>query len=88
MYGVDTHWNHLGKAIPFEPVHYKTYIKTCVTSKGSDQSVQPPSMKRVLFYPSLASLEAVEDTCNQQRLSSDCAGALADMNLSWSHVLL
>ena len=31
-----------------------------VTSKDSDQPVHPPSMARVLVYPSLDSLEAVE----------------------------
>ena len=36
-----------------------------VTSKDS---VQPPSMERVLIYPSLDNPEIVEGTCNQQRL--------------------
>ena len=48
-----------------EQVHDKTYNKTCVTSKDSDQPVHPPSMARVLVYPSLDSLEAVEVTCDQ-----------------------
>ena len=38
----------------------KTYIKICVTSKDSDQPVHPFSMTRILLYPSLDSLEAVE----------------------------
>ena len=49
----------------FEPVHNKTYNKTCVTSKDSDQPVHVPSMARVLVYPSLDRQEAVEDTCDQ-----------------------
>ena len=52
----------------FEPAHSKTYNKTYVTSKGSDQLVHPPSMARVLIYPSLDSLEAVEGICYQQTL--------------------
>ena len=49
----------------FEPAHNKTYNKTYVTSKDSDQLVHLPSMAWVLIYPSLDSLEAVESTCNQ-----------------------
>ena len=44
------------------PAHDKTYNKTCVTSKGSDQDVHPPSMARVLVHPSLDSPEIVEGT--------------------------
>ena len=43
----------------------KTYNKTCVTSKDSDQPVHPPSMARVLVHPSLDRTEVVEGTCNQ-----------------------
>ena len=49
-------------------MHHKTYNKTCVTSKNSDQPVHPPSMARVLIYSIFNSLEAVEGTCHQQRL--------------------
>ena len=38
--------------ISLEPEYDKTYDKTCVASKGSDQPVHPPSMARVLVYPS------------------------------------
>ena len=41
----------------------KTYNKTCVPSKDSDHPVQLPSMARILVYPSLGSLGAVEGTC-------------------------
>ena len=51
-----------------EPAHDKTYNKTCVTSKDSDQPVHPPSMARVPVYPTLESLELVEGTCDQRRL--------------------
>ena len=51
-----------------EPANDKTYNKTCVTSKDSDQPVHSPSMARVLFYPSLDSLNAEEGTCDQGRL--------------------
>ena len=71
--------------IIYEPAHSKTYNKICVTSKDSDQPVFPPSMARVLVYPSLDSPEAVEATRDQQRLRSDCAEAQADLNLRWSH---
>ena len=51
-----------------EPEHDKTYNKTSVTSKDSDQLVHPLSMVKVLVFPSLDSLEAVEGTCDQRRL--------------------
>ena len=59
-----------------EPAHNKTYNKTCVTSKDTNQSVHPLSMARVLIYSSLDSLEVVESTCNQQRLIGErgCKG--------------
>ena len=67
---------------------WQMYHKTCMTSKDSDQPAHPPSMARVLVYPSLNSLNAVEGTCDQQRLWSDCTDAQADLSLRWSHVLL
>ena len=42
-----------------KPGHDKTYSKTCVTSKDSDQPVHLSTMARVLGYPALDSLEAV-----------------------------
>ena len=54
--------------LKFEPAHDKTYNKACVTSKDSDQPVDPPSMARVLLYPSLDSPQAVEGICDQRRL--------------------
>ena len=69
----------------FETAQDKTYNTTCVTSKVSDQPIYPPSIARVLFYPSLDIPEAVEDTCDQRRLWSDCADAQADQSLRWSH---
>ena len=35
-----------------EPVHDKTYNKTCVTSKNTEQPVQLPSTDLILVYPS------------------------------------
>ena len=60
----------------YEPVHDKTYNKTCVASKDSDQPVRPLSKARFLVHFSLDSLESVEGTCNQQRLIRlrGCAG--------------
>ena len=49
----------------YEPAHDKTYQKTCVTSKGSDQPVHPANMARVLVSPSLGSLKVVESRCDQ-----------------------
>ena len=69
----------------FETAQDKTYNKTCVTSKDSDQPIYPPSIARVLFYPSLDIPEAVEDTCDQRKLWSDCADAQAVQSLRWSH---
>ena len=51
--------------LQYEPVHDKTYNKTCVTSKDSNQPVHLPSMARILLYFSLDSLEVVEGTCDQ-----------------------
>ena len=55
----------------FEPVHDKTYNKTCVTSKDSDQPLHQHRMARVLVYP----LETGEGTCNQRRLIRLCGCA-------------
>ena len=51
-----------------EAAHDKTYYMTCVTSKESRQPVYPFIMTRVLIYPSLDSLEAVnvKGTCDQR----------------------
>ena len=68
--------------MPYEPAHDKTYDQACVTSK--DQPVHPPSMARVLVYPSLDSREAVKGPCDQRRLWSDCADAQADLSFCWS----
>ena len=65
-----------------EPVHNKTYNKTCVTSKDSDLPVHPSSTEWVIVYPSLDSLEAVEGMCNQWRFCPDCGCA------GWSGSLL
>ena len=48
-----------------------------VQSPISDQPVHPPSGVRI--YPSLDSQEAVEGTCDQRRLWSDCVDAQADL---------
>ena len=52
----------------YESAHGKIFNTTCVTSKDSDPTVQPPSMARVLIYPSLDSLEAADCTCHQWTL--------------------
>ena len=77
-----------GRNVINEPAHDKTYNKTCVRSKDSDQPVHPPNMPKVLVYSSLDSPGAVEGTCDQRRLWSDCADAQADLSLRWSHVFL
>ena len=71
-----------------EPAHGKTYNKTCVTSKDSDQPVHQPSTTRVLVLPSLDSLVTIEGICDQQRVSSDCLYAQADLSLHWSYSLI
>ena len=42
-------------------------------------------MARAVVYLSLDSPQAVEDTCDQRRLRSDCADAQSDLSLRWSH---
>ena len=49
----------------FEPVHDKSFNKTCVTSKDSDQPVHLSSLAGVVIFPSLESPKAVEGTCHQ-----------------------
>ena len=69
----------------YESAHEKNYNNTYVNSKDSDRSLHPPSMRTVLAYPSLDSLEAVKGTSNQQGLWSICADSQADPNFRWSH---
>ena len=69
----------------YESACEKTYNKTCMTSKELDQPANPPSMARVFVHSSFDSVEAVEGTCDQRRLRSDCADAQADLSLRWSH---
>ena len=71
--------------IIFEPAHYKTYDKTCVTSKDSDQTIHPSRTARAFVYPCFDSLGAIEGTRDQRRLWSDCAKAQSDLSLRWSH---
>ena len=68
----------------YETAWEKTYNKTFMTSRDSDQPVHSSNMSRVLVYPYLDSLEVVEGTCDQRRLWSDCADAQADLSLRWS----
>ena len=56
-----------------EPGHDKTYNKTCVTSKDSDQHVYPPRLARVLVYPSLKAVESTWSVKTLIRLHR-CAG--------------
>ena len=74
-----------GLYVAYEPKHDKTYNTTCVTSNESYQPVHPPSIAKVLIYSLLDSSKAVERTCDQQRLWSDCADAQVDLSLRWSH---
>ena len=67
-----------------DSAHDKTYNKTYVTSKDSDQSVHSPCLTRALVHPSLYSLEAVEFSCDQRRLWSDYADAQAYLSRRWS----
>ena len=54
-------------------------------TKTPDQPVHPHSTARVLVHPCLDSPEAVEGTCDQWRLWSDCADAQSDLSLRWSY---
>ena len=46
-------------------------------SEDSDQTARMhPPVNTVLVYPFLDSREAVEGTCDQRRLRSDCADAI------------
>ena len=50
-----------------EPAHdkNKTYNKTCVTNRHSDQPVHPPGMAWNFVNPALNSPEAIESTGDQ-----------------------
>ena len=85
MDGLTIHTTLVLRVVHWNMSQRKTYNMTCVTSKDSDQSVYPPSKARVLVHPSLDSQEAVEGTCDQRRLWSDCVDAQADLSLRWSH---
>ena len=69
----------------YELAHDKTFITSCVTNTDSDQPVHPLGTTKALVYPSLDSLDAVEGTCDQPSLWSDCADAQADLSIRWSH---
>ena len=60
----------------YQSAYGKTYNKTCVTRKDSDQPVHPSGIARVLVYFSFNSLKAVEGTCDQRSLIRlrGCAG--------------
>ena len=58
--------NAVTAILKFEPAHYKTYNKTCVTNKDSDQPVHPPNKARALIYPFFDGPEAVKDTCDYE----------------------
>ena len=67
----------------FEPARDKTYNNTCVTSEDSDQPVHPPSMAKLLIYPSFGSLSSVDGTRDQR--TDQAAHAQADLSIRWSH---
>ena len=54
--------------LKFEPAHNKTYNKTCVTNKDSDQPVYPFSTAMVLVHPYLNNPETVKGKCDQRKL--------------------
>ena len=54
-----------------EPTHDKTNNKTCVTSKYTDQPVDPSSNAMDLVNPSLDSPEVVEDSDKTARMRRD-----------------
>ena len=59
-------------------------LKTCVTSKDSDQLVNLPSMARILMYPSWGSPESLEGPYDRRRLWSDCSDVQDDLSPCWS----
>ena len=64
--------------------HKKTYKKTGVTSKSSDQPVHPSSIARIRVYPTVDTL-VVESKYDQRRLWSDCVDAQSDPSRRRSH---
>ena len=74
-----------GMTKPYEPADAKTLNKICATNRHSDQLVHLLSKTGVLVHPSLDSQGAVEGTCDQRRLWSDCTEAQVALSLRWSH---
>ena len=64
----------LGVFLLYEPAHDKTYNKTCMNIKVSDQFVQPPSTERVIVYSFLNSMEDSDQTAQMHRLILVFAG--------------
>ena len=62
---IDCKYNNNNNNNNNELAHDKTYNKICMTSRDSDQPVRQPNLAKVLIYPFLDRLEAVEGTCNQ-----------------------
>ena len=60
----------------------KTYYKTCVTIKDSEQRVHPLSTTTVLVYLSLDSPKAVGGIAISED-SKDCVDAKTDLSLRW-----
>ena len=61
----------------------KTYNKTCVTNKDTDQPLHPPSMAMVLVY---ASLDSQARGCKRHiRSAKTPADAQSALSLRWSH---
>ena len=57
-----------------------------LTSKDSDEPVQPPFKLRNSKCCSFSSLTIIEFSSYLQKLWSDCVYAQADLSLCWSHI--
>ena len=70
----------------FEPWHVIFQQCGILTSRDSDEPVQPPVKLRNAKWCSVSSLTVVEYSSDLQRLWSDCAYAQAGLRHCWSHI--
>ena len=73
---------------PYEPPHYKTNKMACVPSEDSDQPGHPPSLIRVFAVCMKKAWAFNYPLSAQQRLWSDWADALDDLESSLGAVIL
>ena len=73
------------ETLPNEPVHHKTYNKTCATSQDSDQPVPPCNLIRVLTNRMCLLQPPGYPKRDKQESLPYWVDIHADLSLCWSH---